>query len=407
MFYASELEFFRRILGNMHIDTCILTENQPLPEKIDRGLRNFLELDEDYRQMFSEPWKKLKPNTIYKITDSFYCCYVSMVLPETEEKSVLVAGPYLNSEITRQMLTEAGEKYSVPPQMISQIMKYFSNIPVVTDERTVESLYSSLGEIIWKSNDNFSVENLTNLMTDKIAGDAIHAFKTKSDDAMLSIQILEERYAAESKMMQAVSQGMTHKVEQIFNNAPSLVFEKRTDDPVRNMKNYLIISNTLLRKAAEYGSVHPFYIDGVSSDFAKRIEQIKSNADANELMRKMIRKYCALVKKHSMKNYSLPVQKVLTVIDSDLAADLSLRRLAAMLSINASYLSSLFKRETGKTLTDYVSQKRIDHAAYLLRSTAWQVQVVAQHCGIFDVNYFSKMFKKYTGKTPKEYREEA
>ena len=68
-------------------------------------------------------------------------------------------------------------------------------------------------------------------------------------------------------------------------------------------------------------------------------------------------------------------------------------------------LSALFKKETGKPLTEYVTRKRVEHAAYLLRSTSMQVQTVAQQCGILDVNYFAKMFKRYTGKTPKEYRE--
>ena len=68
--------------------------------------------------------------------------------------------------------------------------------------------------------------------------------------------------------------------------------------------------------------------------------------------------------------------------------------------------AGLISKETGVTLTEFVSKKRIDHAAFLLTSTNLQIQTIAQHCGIFDVNYFTKTFKKITGKTPKEYREE-
>lgn len=407
MFYDAELAFFCRVLNNSNIDTCTVTEKQPLPENLDRGLRNFLGLEANYKKLFDEPWERLKPNTIYKVTDGFFCTYIAILLPETAEKSVLVAGPYVNTEITRTMLMEAAEKYSVAPQTVSQIAKYYGNIPVVQDEKFLFTLCHSLGDTLWGSGNNYSVENVTYSMIDKIDADAIHAFKAKSDDSLLAIQILEERYAAENRMMQAVAQGKSHQVEQMFSYASNLVFEKRTDDPVRNMKNYLIISNTLLRKAAELGSVHPFYIDSVSTDFAKKIEQCKSVADATELLRKMVRKYCALVKKHSSKNYSLLIQKVITIVDSDLTADLSLKKFADLLSVNASYLSSLFKKETGKNLTEYVAEKRIKHAAYLLRTTNLQIQTVAQHCGIYDVNYFAKTFKKYTNQTPKEYRKNA
>lgn len=91
-------------------------------------------------------------------------------------------------------------------------------------------------------------------------------------------------------------------------------------------------------------------------------------------------------------------------IDANLSEDLRLHTLAQKVNVRARYLSSLFKKETGSTLTDYVNQKRVDHAAYLLTDTRLQIQTVAQYCGIMDVQYFSKIFKRITGVTPKEYR---
>ena len=122
-------------------------------------------------------------------------------------------------------------------------------------------------------------------------------------------------------------------------------------------------------------------------------------------MAEMFRSYCRLVRKHSMKNYSPPIQKVIAAIDFDLTANLTLSALAAMQNISPSYLSALFKQEVGETLTEYVNGKRIKRAMQLLETTKMQVQNVAQNCGILDVHYFSKIFKKTTGMTPKEYRE--
>jgi len=88
----------------------------------------------------------------------------------------------------------------------------------------------------------------------------------------------------------------------------------------------------------------------------------------------------------------------------DLTADLSLKANADALNVNASYLSTLFKKETGSTLTDYVNRKRIEHAVYLLNTTSLPISTVGQRCGIQDDNYFTKMFKKYTSMTPKQFR---
>ena len=118
----------------------------------------------------------------------------------------------------------------------------------------------------------------------------------------------------------------------------------------------------------------------------------------------MIRKYCLLVKNHSLKDYSLLIQKVIARIDVDLTADHSLKIYANLLSVHPSYLSSLFHKETGLTLTEYVNQKRVEHGVFLLNTTKMQIQMIAQQCGIPDINYFTRIFKKQYGITPSEYR---
>ncbi|MGN0165210.1 MAG: helix-turn-helix transcriptional regulator [Lachnospiraceae bacterium] len=223
-------------------------------------------------------------------------------------------------------------------------------------------------------------------------------------DAKKSIEILENRYETERQLMQAVTNGQTHKAEMFFVELTSVKPESRSDSLLRDMKNYTVILNTLLRKAAEAASVHPFYIDSISSQYATKIEQLTSPAACKATQKEMVRRYCMLVKNHSLKGYSLLIRKAITDIGYDLTADLSLRALAGRLNVNPSYLSTLFRRETGVTLTEYVNKKRIEHAIWLLNTTDLQIQEIAQHCGIPDVNYFTKTFKKLVGKTPKEYR---
>ena len=164
--------------------------------------------------------------------------------------------------------------------------------------------------------------------------------------------------------------------------------------------------NTLLRKAAEQGGVHPFYLNQLSSSFAVKIEQVPSLKAVQELMQNMFHDYCLLVRKHATGSFTPTVQKAILMIDNDLAADLSLSTLAAAQNISPAYLSTVFKKETGKTITEYVNSERMELAAHLLENSRLQVQTVAQHCGIMDVHYFSKLFKKHTGQTPRQYRQD-
>ena len=100
----------------------------------------------------------------------------------------------------------------------------------------------------------------------------------------------------------------------------------------------------------------------------------------------------------------MPVRKAIIAIESGLNTDLSLSALAKQQGVSQSYLSRLFKKETETNITEYINQRRMERAENLLVSTRLQIQTIAQHCGIMDVQYFSRLFKKAKGLSPAEYR---
>jgi AraC-like DNA-binding protein len=161
--------------------------------------------------------------------------------------------------------------------------------------------------------------------------------------------------------------------------------------------------NTLLRKAAEQGGVHPLQLDRTSSDFASRIENMSSLAKTATLMSDMFHTYCRLVRDYSLARFSTIVKQTILLIDTDLSADLAPSRLATSQGVSLGYLCAVFKRETGKTLSEYIRERRMEYAAYLLSTTELQIQTIALHCGIMDVQYFSKLFKRQLGLSPTEY----
>lgn len=404
MLYKKELEFFKTILKNYRINSTIVLDGDKSFRGIDHGLRDFLDMQDDYDQFFCMSHESLEEKVIYKITDAFYCNYIFIVLPESVKKT-FIAGPFVDINLTQEMLMQSADVYNIPRDVFSQVEKFYASIPVYTDKDIILSLFNAIGELLWGNVDNFVFKDIDLTLTNMAFPEIVHSFNKNTEDALLAMEMLESRYGGEQRMMQAIAQGQIHKAEQIISHSSALMLEMRVTDPIRNIRNYSIIINTLCRKAAEQGGVHPLYIDGISTDFAKRIEKIQSVDEGIKLHHEMIHQYCSLVKSHSLRNHSLLVQKVITLVDFDLAADLSLSQQAQLLNVNASYLSTLFKKETGMTLTEYVSKKRMEHAAYLLTTSSMQIQTIAQNCGIYDVNYFTKMFKKHTGKTPKEYRE--
>ena len=87
-------------------------------------------------------------------------------------------------------------------------------------------------------------------------------------------------------------------------------------------------------------------------------------------------------------------------------SSLSLSEIAKALHINASYASRLFSSKYGKTITEYITHVRIEHAKNLLTTTDVSIGNIALNVGFEDVNYFSRLFKKHTGCSPCKYRKD-
>ncbi len=402
MNYEKELNLFCRIVENCRIKTRVITTASEGYD-IDLGIRYSLGLVEDYNETFKDNMPQGK--TIIKLKDAFECKYTFIPLPYEDNNKTLIVGPYMTDLISKEDIEKRAVSYSLSPAVINNIQKYYSIVPFVSDDAFLSIAINCLCEVMYKTTD-FKVENKQKEdisdSTLLIAGKPTE----ESDSPLFSIEIIEKAYEHENKLLDAISQGLVHKAEAFFSTGkPSDMLESRVTDKLRNAKNFLIVLNTLARKAVEKGGVHPIYIDRVSYDFAMKIEACQTTDECDELFFNLVRKYSRLVQKHSQKNYSLPVQKVITCIDTDITADLSLKTLASILNVNSSYLSTLFKKETGITLTEYVNKKRVERAKQLLKNGNVQIQTVAQNCGILDVNYFTKIFKKHTGVTPREYRE--
>lgn len=406
MLYANELKFICETLRKCHIRASVVSFDDSISKVLYNGAPPMFDAAALDGVSVGEWLGECEGRTMYKATDSFKRRYIYFELPMLEARTLLLVGPYVHAAPSAKQLLELGETNGVSPKNQKIFESYYANIPVLPEnshifimldvfcERVFGTALYPVVDIERESRAPYSPIN------EAQNGEGL-------DGVLLNMKLMEQRYEFENELMEAVSLGQENKASSLLVGFSERVFEKRVADPLRNMKNYCIIMNTLLRKAAENGGVHPIYLDKVSSSFAERLEQIAAVSQIGPFMSEMFRSYCRLVRKHSMRDYSPVVQNAVVIIDSELSTNLTLSTLAKAQKVSAGYLSSIFKKETGKTVTEYIRERRIRLAAQLLKTTQLQIQTVALHCGIMDVQYFSKIFKKHTGMTPKEYRESA
>lgn len=91
-------------------------------------------------------------------------------------------------------------------------------------------------------------------------------------------------------------------------------------------------------------------------------------------------------------------------INSNCHKQLSLAEIAEKFHYNPEYLSMLFKKETGVTITHFINKSRLNISKSLLADSRVSIKEAAFSCGFNDEKYFMRMFKKCEGMTPLEYR---
>ena len=393
--YSSQLSFLQQLLKNMHISCCIVADpEQSIDPSIDLQLRAQLYGLENYSGFLQNSMLSARARTVYRFYDEYDCHYIFLRLPE--QGHFLFIGPYLLSIPDKAAMA----RKDLTKEQLHRLQQHYYALPLIEDENLLLIMANTFAGHLW--GEDFSMEHVDFPIPDRYEPIAFHATPRQNSESELAA--LERNYANENLLMEAVSKGKLHKVTAMASTVYTNGAEQRLADSIRDRKNYLIILKTLLRKAAEKGGVHPLHIHGVSAHYADRIENIRTIKQSLTLQEDMIRSFCKLVKNHSLNKYSYYVGQAITIVQYDLTADLRLQTIADKLSVNSSYLSSLFHREYGCTLTEFVNRQRIEHGLQLLRTTDKPVQQIAGECGIHDVNYFIKLFKKQTGFTPNGYR---
>lgn len=403
--YERELRFLREVFQKCHVQTSVTDASELLSKIATSHPKEILGKYPIYDNALIQSLHSIKTGTVYKLRDTLGLCFILLLLPLADERSILLIGPYHTEQPSAVQISELGRRNGISSGRQKYFREYLLSFPAIPEDSPLFLMLDRFCELTQTNNQPFSIVDLNKQELPSASPINTPLLSDDLDGVLMDIKAMEMRYAFENELIRAVSLGQLHMENRLLSALSAQTLEQRIPDTLRNAKNYCVIMNTLLRKAAESGGVHPLYLDRVSSSFAQKIEQMSTPSEPATQMRDMFRSYCRLVRKHAVQHLSPTVKKTVLLIDSDLSANLTPGRLAKKQSVSLGYLSTIFKKEIGKTISEYVREKRMRHAAYLLSSTDLQIQDVALHCGMMDVQYFSKCFKREMNKTPKEYRE--
>lgn len=309
----------------------------------------------------------------------------------------IAIGPFISGMSILAHIREIISKHNLPVGERKQLEQFYHSLPVLS-----EIEYKHAGDLLvnlcsrpCKKAPFISVEPSTSSLNRESLRTSIEETK----------DTIEKRYHMEQQLVEAIAKGDKKEVHHLIGTMPGIIeFSDRIpESPIRSAKNVAFVLNTLFRIAAKKGGVHPVYLHNISERFAILIERTTNIPHLNKLIVLMSNEYCELVRSYASGHYSPLVKKAVDHILLHLGNPLSLTNIAAEIHVNPSYLSRKFKEETGRTVSEYINQKRVEEAKLYLERENISITDVAFLVGFNDLNYFSKIFKKHTSLTPSQY----
>jgi len=178
-----------------------------------------------------------------------------------------------------------------------------------------------------------------------------------------------------------------------------------SDDPLKNYQFLFVASITLACRFCIEGGMPTEEAFNLSDLYIRQLEQYSTVDEIFVLHDVMFRDYTTRMQAiRQKKAYSRPVTRCMEYIENHLQELLTVHLLSEKLEISESYISTIFKKEIGIAVSEYIRRMRVDTAKSLLQYTDFSCLEIAEYLCFSSDCHFSQVFRKYTGQSPREYR---
>lgn len=213
-------------------------------------------------------------------------------------------------------------------------------------------------------------------------------------------------YNQEQSLMDAVRKGHTDNAIELSHLIDNDSGRLSTNE-LEHWKKVAIIGISLCSRAAIEGGLPPKDAFRISGYYIRRTDHCSDSESMLTLRDDAIRDLTNLVSDGiKSRQYSIYTRQCMDYIEKHYREKIYLDEIAELLGISPSYLSRLFKSETGENIQDYLVRIRVDRAANLLRFSDESLSRIAQYVNFPSQSYFGQAFKKLRGITPAAFRKQ-
>ena len=286
---------------------------------------------------------------------------------------------------------DASSARSLPSFSLSEIrnMILLTNSALKNGNLENEELMH-LNQIISVGEKNFYTEQVSFVLKEEAENDDI-AFR--------------HSYYEERLLMQAIREGRTEDAIRLAENMDRDTGRLSAAE-YGHWRNLAIIGISLCTRAAIEGGISPEEGYRLSGYYIQKCDTTQDPAHLLHYRNRAIEELTVRVRQHLEKpRGSGHVERCKDYVRKHYREKIYLEDVAEALGISPTYLSKLFKKETGQCLQDYINEERVFRAANLLIYSRLSLPEIAEYVHFPNQSYFGKIFKQVKHMTPKEYRD--
>ena len=359
-----------------------------------------VKLPKDPFELYKPPVFSIKEHVGYYVTPLFH--YYGEVNAGTMR---IVIGPTAQIMANDRALKELAFALDVPKEETVDFVSGMKSIVHMPAESLIQMLCSlnhimNDGEMLELSDVGIHSDEQEKLKTglekNRAKQEYEEAYETQENHNTLAL---------EEALMDMVRRGETEALKKWLSSAPAVKGGTIAGDQLRQLKNTFIVTATLASRAAIRGGLTENDAFQLSDGYIRRAEILTSYAGIMNLQYNMLLEFTGQVEKlrHGLNPTKLTAD-VANYVRHHLSETITVEKMAAEFYMSRPYLSSRFKEESGRTLTDYILNEKTEEAKRLLKYSDKSAAAVASFLGFSSQGHFSRVFKKYAGVTPNEYR---
>lgn len=214
-----------------------------------------------------------------------------------------------------------------------------------------------------------------------------------------------KRYSVELQFMNLIKDGKYEALKEMLESPSSNDVGRMSRNPLRQQMYEFIAGITLVTRFAIEGGLSEEEAYHLSDIYIQKADSCTAAEDIWKLYSYMILDFTKRVSaaKHNSAA-SKVIEDISNYIFNHLHYKITLKELAAHACFAETYLSALFKKETGDSITDFIHKKRVDEAKSLLRYSEYTLSEISQYLGFSSQSHFCHIFRRHAGITPTQFR---